>query len=278
MCRLYGFRATEPTRVECSLVEAQNALLLQSDRDLRGVRNGDGWGLASWRAGVPDVERRARAAYSDLSFAGSAATTASRTIVSHVRKATVGGTKLENTHPFRHGPWVFAHNGTVTEFDRIAPALDTGAFGPPAGDTDSELVFRWLLNRMGEFGLDPDAPATSVDGIVGLISAAVLDIGREARNVRATRPPKLNLLLSDGVNMVASRWGNSLSWTFRKGIRDCAVCGLSHCPDAGDEYRAIVIASEPITDERWQEVQEGSVVAVDADVNLTTWDLLVRAA
>ena len=278
MCRLYGFRATEPTRVECSLVEAQNALLVQSDRDLRGVRNGDGWGLASWRAGVPDVERRARAAYSDLSFATSAATTASRTIVSHVRRATVGGTKFENTHPFRHGPWVFAHNGTVTEFDRIAPALATGAFGPPAGDTDSELVFRWLLNRMSEFGLDPDAPATSVDRIVGLISAAVLDIGREARNVRATRPPKLNLLLSDGVNMVASRWGNSLSWTFRKGIRDCAVCGLSHCPDAGDEYRAIVIASEPITDERWQEVQEGSVVAVDADVNLTTWDLLVRAA
>ena len=278
MCRLYGFRATDPTRVECSLVDAQNALLVQSDRDLRGVRSGDGWGLASWNDGVPSVEQRARAAYADLSFATSASATMSRTIVSHVRKATVGGEVLENTHPFRHGPWVFAHNGTVTALDRVAASLDPGAYGPPAGDTDSELVFRWLLSRMHEFGLDPDAPATAVDGIVGLLSTAVLHISREARFAGAYRPPKLNFLLSDGVNMVASRWGNSLYWTFRNGIRDCAVCGLSHCPDADEGYRAIVIASEPITDEPWQEVQEGSIIAVDAAVNLTTWDLLVRAA
>jgi glutamine amidotransferase len=278
MCRLYGFRATDPTRVECSLVDAQNALLVQSGRDLRGVRNGDGWGLASWSGGVPSVEQRARAAYADLSFATSASATKSRTIVSHVRKATVGGEVLENTHPFRHGPWIFAHNGTVTALDRVAASLDPGAYGPPAGGTDSELVFRWLLSRMHEFGLDPNAPATTVDGIVGLVSSAVLHISREARFACASRPAKLNFLLSDGVNMVASRWGNSLYWTFRNGIRDCAVCGLSHCPDADEDYRAIVIASEPITDEPWQEVQEGSVVAVDADVNMTTWDLLVRAA
>jgi hypothetical protein len=131
---------------------------------------------------------------------------------------------------------------------------------------------------MLEFGLDPDAPAMAVDGIVGLVSTAVLHISREARFTGASQPPKLDFLPSDGINMVASRWGNSLYWTFRSGIRDCAVCGLSHCPDADESYRAIVIASEPITDEPWQEVQEGSVVAADADVNLTTWDLLVRAA
>jgi len=32
MCRLYGFLATDPTRVECSLVESQYALLAQSRR------------------------------------------------------------------------------------------------------------------------------------------------------------------------------------------------------------------------------------------------------
>ena len=31
MCRLYGFLATQPTRLECSLVTAQNALENQSD-------------------------------------------------------------------------------------------------------------------------------------------------------------------------------------------------------------------------------------------------------
>ncbi|MFQ5522858.1 MAG: hypothetical protein ACE5F5_04695 [Acidimicrobiia bacterium] len=42
MCRLYGFLGTEPTRLECSLVDAQCALLIQSDRGLWGVRNPDG--------------------------------------------------------------------------------------------------------------------------------------------------------------------------------------------------------------------------------------------
>lgn len=35
MCRLYGFLANERTKVECSLVHAQNALLHQSRADIR---------------------------------------------------------------------------------------------------------------------------------------------------------------------------------------------------------------------------------------------------
>ena len=37
MCRLYGFRANEPTKVECTLVHAQNALIVQSREDLAGL-------------------------------------------------------------------------------------------------------------------------------------------------------------------------------------------------------------------------------------------------
>src|SRR6476620_10098238 len=36
MCRHYAFRANEPTKVECTLVRAQNALLAQSRADRRG--------------------------------------------------------------------------------------------------------------------------------------------------------------------------------------------------------------------------------------------------
>lgn len=34
MCRLYGFRANEATKVECALVLAQNSLLAQSRADM----------------------------------------------------------------------------------------------------------------------------------------------------------------------------------------------------------------------------------------------------
>ena len=96
--------------------------------------------------------------------------------------------------------------------------------------------------------------------------------------VEARRPVKLNFLISDGSNLVAARWGNTLYWTYRNAIPDCAVCGLAHCDDVDDRYRAIVIASEPITGERWTEVQEGSVLSVDEAVTLVTRDLRVPAA
>jgi len=277
MCRLYGFRATDPTLVECSLVEAQNSLLRQSEQDSRGLANSDGWGVALWDPESVRLERHARSAVSDLRFTEVASQARPTTAIAHVRAATVGDPESENTHPFRHGPWVFAHNGTLTAFDRVAPLLNIGRIAP-SGTTDSESIFSWLLNRMPEFGLDPERPASSPEPLARLIGAAVIDLHNMSMSAAARRPPKLNFLISDGSNLVASRWGNTLYWAQRSAVPDCAVCGLSHCDDVDGSYRAIVIASEPITDERWIEVQEGSVLSVDRSATLVTRDLLVPAA
>ncbi|HEY5598278.1 MAG TPA: class II glutamine amidotransferase, partial [Kiloniellales bacterium] len=120
MCRLYGFRANEPTRVECSLVYAQNALMAQSRKDLEGQTHGHGWGVAEHPdGGVPFVEKQAWAAYHGEQFKKTAARVYSKTVIAHVRRATVGPPGLENTHPFVHGAWLFAHNGTVPNFARV---------------------------------------------------------------------------------------------------------------------------------------------------------------
>ena len=68
MCRLYGFRANEPTKVECTLVHAQNALLLQSQSDQRGKSHPDGWGISAYQGERPWCERHALAAYEDAPF------------------------------------------------------------------------------------------------------------------------------------------------------------------------------------------------------------------
>ena len=34
-------------------------------------------------------------------------------MIGHVRAATVGNLRTENTHPFRYRQWLFAHTGTV---------------------------------------------------------------------------------------------------------------------------------------------------------------------
>lgn len=278
MCRLYGFLATAPTRLDCSLVAAQNALRVQSERDGRGRPNPDGWGIARWATARPEVVRSTRPAFVDETFAVEAEATVSRTVIAHVRAATVGDVDLDSVHPFRHGPWAFAHNGTLTAHAELGPVLLRFAHRQPRGTTDSELIFRWLLGRMPEFGLSPETRAFDVEPVARLLESALLDLVRASRSLSGHPPPKLNFMLSDGSTMAATRWGNSLHWTVRNGARDCTWCSNSHCPDADPGYRAVVIASEPITDEPWQEVQEGTVLAVDRDARLSTRDLLTRAA
>ena len=274
MCRLYGFLATEPTRLECSLVAAQNALVVQSDMDGRGIRNADGWGIAHWVGDDREVIKSTMPAFADDQFVKIASDIWSESAIAHVRNATVGGVREDNTHPFTFGRWAFAHNGTLNAFDHVSTRLDIGRYGPPSGGTDSELIFLWLLNRMRDYGLDPHAPAESLEPIVELLADAVLDLVDVSVLSGASGTPQLNLLLSDGRYMAASRWGNTLYWTHRRGIRDCAVCGVSHCPDADESYRSVVIASEPITDEKWIEVPEGTVLGVEPGAHTLTRDLL----
>ena len=73
MCRLYGFRANEPTKVECTLVHAQNALMVQSREDLAGKSHANGWGLATYEDHLPHLERQAWAAYHGEHFRRAAA-------------------------------------------------------------------------------------------------------------------------------------------------------------------------------------------------------------
>ena len=278
MCKLYGFLATESTQLEGSLLDAHNALRVQSDRDSRGVRNADGWGIAHQEGLRPRVIKSTDPAFADRRFAEAATKVSSDAVIAHIRAATVGGAAEHNTHPFTYGPWSFAHNGTIAGIEHIAAHLDLGRFGPPDGETDSELAFLWMLNRMADYGLDPETPAENLDSLVDLVADAVLELVGITIRSGVTEPSKLNFLISDGRHMVASRWGHTLFWTLRQGITDCAVCGTSHCPAADETYRAAVIASEPITaDEDWTELPEGSVLAVAPNAHPTERDLLAAA-
>ncbi len=266
MCRLYGFIASEETGLECSLVEAQNALIVQSDRDLRGVRNPDGWGLAAWDEDRPGIVKSTLPAFADREFVEIASSVFSKSALAHIRAATVGKVAFENTHPFQYGPWVFAHNGTLASFEHVRTHLDLGVFGPPSGTTDSETIFLWLLNRMHSYGLNPLVPAPGLEGLVELLHDAVRDLIQISIRAGSDDQPTLNFMLGDGEHLAASRWGNSLYWTYRVGVTDCQICGTPHCPTADDNYRSVVVASEPITEEDWIEIPEGTVFGAGPDV------------
>lgn len=264
MCRLYGLRANEPTRVECSLVHAQNALMAQSRKDLAGLTHGHGWGVAEHPDGVPIVEKQAWAAWHGEHFRKHAARVYSRAVIAHVRRATVGEPSLENTHPFVHGRWLFAHNGTVSHFlevrERMLAEMDRLHRDEIRGTTDSEHVFHYILTLWSRH---PERPLRTT------LAEGLRQVVAWCRAVDAAATPSLNVIITDGETMVGARLGRTLWYLERVGLTTCGICGKTHVHhDPERAYRAVEVASEPITDEAWQRVPNGTVFNVDPDMRL----------
>jgi predicted glutamine amidotransferase len=94
-----------------------------------------------------------------------------------------------------------------------------------------------------------------------------------------TAPVGLNIVLTDGDCLVGSRLGRTLWQLRREQVYTCEICGRSHVhDDAGIDYRAIEIASEPISDDNWQELPDGVVYSVDEDHYLLVESLAKYAA
>ena len=271
MCRLYGFLANEETKVECSLVLAQNALMIQSRSDQSGRAHIDGWGIAFYHDSHPELERRATAAYEDLHFSRTAERIFTQAVVAHVRLATVGTPTVVNSHPFTLGPWTFAHNGTVRGFDELRETMlaqtDPWLLAHRLGATDSEHAFHWLLTRMKAAGISYLEPCRDVNALRDVITEAVRRLSEWCAEVDREEPAKLNFVITDGHVLVATRWNNSLYWVCREGIHDCEICGIPHVHhQSGTTYRAIVVASEPLTHEAWREVPNFSVLTVSEQI------------
>ncbi|MEM7314987.1 MAG: hypothetical protein AAF497_17715, partial [Planctomycetota bacterium] len=94
MCRLYGFHANELTRVECSLIRAQKLLLNHSREEQSGCTPADGWGIACYSnldcaKCLPELVRHKAGGFDNDHF-DQVESTYAKTVLAHVRLATVG--------------------------------------------------------------------------------------------------------------------------------------------------------------------------------------------
>jgi glutamine amidotransferase len=250
MCRLLAFRAAEPRSLYGPLWSAPNALARQS------TEHPDGWGIAHLHlGGEMKLFREVAPAHGSGRFREHARAVRSEVVVAHVRKASVGGNLLRNTHPFTHDGWVFAHNGTIRRFSerrgaferRIDPALRRQL----TGDTDSERCFFMFLTELRRESGDT-------------LEAAARALGRVARFTRDTdpvgvpRPSVANFVATDGDRLVAIRFGKMLHVSAGRGpLRD------------GAQVEALLVSSEPVDEgPGWRLLAHGQGVAVDRRMTL----------
>jgi glutamine amidotransferase len=243
MCRLFGQHA-HPEFDPCApLCSAENALRFQSHAHRHG------WGIGWYERGAPVVRRGLLPAHADESFVRAARAACSEVVIAHVRDASVGPVAAENTHPFHHARWLFAHNGTVARYRRsrrvreaILGEIDLDLRGALRGVTDSERCFFLFLTRLRGRG--------SLDGAtVEEVRRALADATETIRRIAdpgTRKPSTLNFVVSDGRVLAATRRGKTL--------HAAAHAGPQH---------AFVVASERIGGAAWVEVPEGGFVGTE---------------
>jgi glutamine amidotransferase len=255
MCRLLGITASEPTEFRIVLREAPRSLAVLS-REHR-----DGWGIAIFDDDVNgwQVDKGTACATEDERFHRIAVGCRGEILVSHIRQKTVGETSLANTHPFHVGRWVFAHNGTLKDQAWLRAHSCPSRIAGIRGETDSELLFAWLLTRLDEAGVAHQAASVETDRAVGAAARAA----REQPSLGA-----INFLLSDGTTTYAHRFGRSLfllertpedAVRSRRTARDGTIVETPW----SQHRTAVFVASERITDEPWQNVEEGMLLRID---------------
>ena len=270
MCRLLGIVASEPTEFRIVLKEAPRSMATLSRQ------HPDGWGLAIYDD-VPDAEwvihKSTQCAQDDERFHSLAVGSRGEILVAHIRQRTVGHSTLENTHPFQRGRWVFAHNGTIKDLAFLRERSSAERLAEIAGQTDSELFFTYLLTALDRAGLSDADASLATDAVI-----------RTAMRELRARPDfgACNFLLSEGRSSYAHRFGRSL-FLLERSPSDRVVAmretkeGVMVQTPWSQRRQAVIIASERLTDEPWQEVPEGTLLRV-ARRPMPSWRLVDACA
>lgn len=268
MCRWLAYQGA-PISLDTLLTKPQHSLLDQSMNArlnyVPGVGNlavnGDGFGVGWYLPGdpIPARYRSIRPAWNDENLRDLARSIQSPHFMAHVRTAPSGSEiQRSNCHPFQYERWLFVHNGSIPEFDRVARELrldvDPALFPYIRGATDSETCFYLALT----YGLNENPPAA---------------LRRMAERVEAARvgagiqdPVQLTCAATDGCRLYAMRYSShrqSKTLFYSSDFRAIRELNGDYetFPEGG-----LVIVSEPLDSlsDKWVEIPESSIIMAEA--------------
>jgi predicted glutamine amidotransferase len=261
MCRWMAWIG-QPMMIDELLFKAKHGLIDQSLHAKMGVEttNGDGFGLGWYGSGEgPCVYRSIAPAWGDANLRELARHISAPLFLAHVRATTGTAIQQNNCHPFRHGRWLFVHNGGIEGFQQIKRelllAVDPELFANIQGSTDSEVLFHLALT----FGLVED-PVRGLERAIGFAERVASERGIEY-------PVQASIGVSDGDSLWAVRYSterNSRTLFASTDVRALRALYPHHPQIQRLRDEDHLIVSEPIAllPGGWHKVPESSIVLI----------------
>jgi len=263
MCRWMAYSGS-PVLLEELLYKPRHSLIDQSLHSTMGAEttNGDGFGVGWYGVGeTPATYHSIEPAWNERNLRDLAAHVESGLVFAHIRASSGSPVQQTNCHPFRHGRWLWMHNGLIAEFHAVKRelvlAVDPSLYSSIEGSTDSEVFFYLALT----LGLEDDPPG-AVERAVGLIEG----VGRRAGVVH---PIQMTVATTDGESVWGFRYSSegrsrTLFYSTRVDTLREQHPEVEILQRISDESRLVV--SEPLGDlvGAWNEVPESHYGVVQA--------------
>ncbi len=265
MCRWLAYIGN-PVNVGTVLFEPVNSIIHQALDSRLGAEptNGDGFGLG-WFAPdepIPARYRTVEPAWNDRNLAELTRVMTSDCFVAHVRAAIGSPVQQSNCHPFRHGRWLFVHNGYVDGWERVhrdlAMQIAPELYHELEGSADSEVLFLLALT----LGLERE-PVAALARMVAAVEAACARVG-------ARDGIQMTMAAIDGTTMHVAR--HATRGQARSLYRSSDVATLRELypdhPSLGHfSDDAHMVVSEPLGDLPgvWLEVEPDTALSVSRD-------------
>lgn len=211
MCRLLGYLGA-PLPLDTLLMKPKHSLVAQSYQPKEmtaGLINADGFGLG-WYAPQPDPHpycyRNTLPIWNDPNLGELCRYITSGSFLAYIRSATLGQSlQLSNCQPFRDRQILGIHNGFIDNFRQtlfrpIREGLSNERYQSIEGTTDSEHILALIYETLAQ-----NPKLTLGEALTQTLHQ--IQTWAKSYNVRVS----LNVMLSDGQTMVASRFAYPVS-------------------------------------------------------------------
>lgn len=192
MCEIFCFNSEKPQEInnclECFYKHSEE--------------HPDGWGLANMQSDKFVINKEPVKASCSQNLKNILSNPLiSKNVFAHIRLATVGEIISPNCHPFIEADnynrtWMLIHNGTIFDYPELEKFQQK-----EKGDTDSERILLYIIEKVNEFEAKKQAPSTIKERFK-ILNEIMVDMSKNN---------KLNVMIFDGdLTYIHSNLRNSL--------------------------------------------------------------------